>query len=185
MILDILRDAESRMKGAIQALETDLSQIRTGRASPALVENLKIDYYGTPTPLYQLATITVPEAQLIVIRPFDPSSINTIEKAIQTSDLNLPPNNDGQVIRLAIPPLTEERRRDLTKVVHKRLEQSRVAIRNVRRDAQDDMREVEKEKLCSEDEFRKGQDDLQKLTDTYNEKVEEVGERKEAEIMEV
>jgi ribosome recycling factor len=185
MIKDALRDAESRMKGAIGALEDDLAAIRTGRASPALVEKLVVEYYGTPTSLQQLASIAVPEPQLITIRPFDPKSINVIEKAIQTSDLGLTPGNDGKLIRLTIPPLTEQRRQDLVKVVSKRLEEAKVALRNVRRDTLDDLRELEKEKLISEDDFFRGKDDLQKLTDRYTGEIEKVGARKEQEIMEV
>ncbi len=185
MIKDALRDAEARMRGAVSALEDDLAAIRTGRASPALVEKLPVEYYGTPTPLQQLATIAAPEPQLITIRPFDPKSINTIERAIQSSDLGLTPSNDGKLIRLTIPPLTEERRQDLVKIVHRRLEEAKVALRNIRRDTLEDLREMEKEKLISEDEFFRGKEDLQKLTDRYTEDVEKIGTRKEQEIMEV
>lgn len=185
MIKDALRDAENRMKGAIHSLEEDLSAIRTGRAHPALVEKLQVEYYGTPTPLQNLATIQAPEPQLLTIRPFDPTSLNVIEKAIRTSDLGLNPSNDGRLIRLNLPPLTEERRRDLTKVVHKRVEEAKVALRNIRRDVQDDLREMEKEKIISEDDLKRGRDDLQKLTDQFSEKVDEIGKRKEHEIMEV
>ena len=173
------------MKGAVSALEDDLAAIRTGRASPALVEKLPVEYYSTPTPLQQLATIAAPEPQLITIRPFDPKSINTIERAIQSSDLGLTPSNDGKLIRLTIPPLTEERRQDLVKIVHRRLEEAKVALRNIRRDTLEDLREMEKEKLISEDEFFRGKEDLQKLTDRYTEDVEKIGTRKEQEIMEV
>jgi ribosome recycling factor len=173
------------MRGAIQVLHDDLGAIRTGRASPALVEKLPIEYYGTPTPLMQLATIGVPEPRSLMIKPFDPSTIKIIEKAILSSDLGLNPNNDGKVIHLNLPPLTEERRRDLAKHVHHRLEESRVAIRNIRRDAHNDMRDFEKEKLISEDELARGEEDLQKLTDRYIEEVAEMGKKKEFEIMEV
>ena len=185
MIKDMLSSAESRMRGAIQVLHDDLGAIRTGRASPALVEKLPIEYYGTPTPLMQLATIGVPEPRSLMIKPFDPSTIKIIEKAILSSDLGLNPNNDGKVIHLNLPPLTEERRRDLAKHVHHRLEESRVAIRNIRRDAHNDMRDFEKEKLISEDELARGEEDLQKLTDRYIEEVAEMGKKKEFEIMEV
>jgi ribosome recycling factor len=185
MIKDALRDAEHRMKGAIAALDEELSGIRTGRAHPALVEKLEVEYYGTPTPLQQLATISAPEPQLLTIRPFDPKSLGIIEKAIRTSDLGLNPNNDGKLIRLQLPSLTEERRRDLQKIVHKRVEDAKVAVRNIRRDVQDEMRDYEKEKLISEDELERGRGELQKLTDQFTEKVEEVGKRKEHEIMEV
>jgi ribosome recycling factor len=173
------------MRGAIQVLHDDLGAIRTGRASPALVEKLPIEYYGTPTPLMQLATIGVPEPRSLMIKPFDPTTIKIIEKAILASDLGLNPNNDGKVIHLNLPPLTEERRRDLVKHVHHRLEESRVAIRNIRRDAHNDMRDFEKEKLISEDELARGEEDLQKLTDRYVEEVAEMGKKKEIEIMEV
>ena len=185
MIKDMLNSAESRMRGAIQVLHDDLAAIRTGRASPALVEKMPVEYYGTPTPLMQLASISVPEPRSLMIKPFDPTTIKVIEKAIQASDLGLNPNNDGKVIHLNLPPLTEERRRDLVKHVHHRLEESRVAIRNIRRDAHNDMRDFEKEKLISEDELERGEEDLQKLTDRFVEEVGEMGKRKEVEIMEV
>ncbi|MGQ0604627.1 MAG: ribosome recycling factor [Anaerolineales bacterium] len=185
MVKDALTEAEVKMKGAITALEDNLATIRTGRASPALVERLNVEYYGSPTQLQALATITVPEPRQLLIKPFDQSSLKDIEKAIQSSELNLTPNNDGKVIRLSLPLLTEERRRDLVKVVHNRLEESRVAVRNIRRHTHDDMREFEKEKLISEDELKRGEVDLQKLTDKYVAKVDELGQRKEAEIKEI
>ncbi len=185
MIKDALIDAEERMKGAITALGNDLATVRTGRASPALVERLDVEYYGTPTPLQQLATISAPEPRLLTIKPFDPSSLKEIERAILASELGLTPNNDGKLIRLSIPALTEERRRQLTKVVHHRLEEARVAVRNIRRSIHEDLREFEKEKLISEDDLERGEHDLQKLTDKYIEKVDELGQRKEAEIMEI
>ena len=182
---DLLKDAETRMNGAVHALEQDLATIRTGRASPALVERLLVDYYETPTPLIQLATISVPEPRSLMIKPFDPSSIKLIEKAIQASDLGLNPNTDGKVIHLNLPPLTEERRRDLVKHVHGRLEEARVAVRNIRRDVHNDMREFEKEKLFSEDDLKRGEEQLQKLTDRFVEDVNKHGQAKEKEIMEV
>ena len=185
MIKDALTEAENHMKGAIHALEDNLATVRTGRASPALVERLMVEYYGTPSPLQNLATITAPEPRMLLIKPFDASTLKEIEKAIRNSDLGLNPNNDGKVIRLNLPPLTEERRRDLIKVVHHRLEEARVAIRNVRRNVHDDMREFEKEKLISEDELKRGEVELQKLTDKYVAKVDELGARKEADIKEV
>ncbi len=185
MIKDILKDAETRMKGAIQVLLEDLAGIRTGRASPALVEKLPVEYYGVPTPLMQLATISVPEPRTLLIKPFDPSTLKAIEKAILSSNLGLPPNNDGKTIRLNLPPLTEERRRELVKLVHTRLEEARVAIRNIRREAHNDLREAEKEKLISEDERKRGEEELQKLTDRYVEEINRLGEKKESEIMEV
>jgi ribosome recycling factor len=181
----MLSSAESRMRGAIQVLHDDLAGIRTGRANPGLVEKMPVEYYGTPTPLMQLASISVPEPRSLMIKPFDPTTIKVIEKAIQASELGLNPNNDGKVIHLNLPPLTEERRRDLVKHVHHRLEESRVAIRNIRRDAHNDMRDFEKEKLISEDDLKRGEDDLQKLTDRFVEEIGEMGKKKEAEIMEV
>jgi len=185
VIKDILNDAEHRMRSAIQVLHDDLAAIRTGRASPALVEKLPIEYYGTLTPLMQLASISVPEPRTLMIKPFDTSTLKAIEKAIQSSDLGLNPNNDGKVIHLNLPPLTEERRRDLVKHVHHRLEEARIAVRNIRRDSQNDMRDFEKEKLISEDELKRGEEDLQKLTDKYIEEIAQQGKTKEAEIMEV
>jgi len=173
------------MRSAIQVLHDDLAAIRTGRASPGLVEKLAIEYYGTPTPLMQLASISVPEPRTLTIKPFDATTLKAIEKAILTSELGLNPNNDGKVIHLNLPPLTEERRRDLVKHVHHRLEEARIAIRNIRRDAHNDLRDFEKEKLISEDDLERGEVDLQKLTDRYVEEVGQHGEKKEAEIMEV
>jgi ribosome recycling factor len=185
MIKDALAEAEERMKGAVAALTNDLATIRTGRASPALVERLDVEYYGTPTPLQQLATISAPEPRLLTIKPFDPSSLKDIERAIRASELGLTPSNDGKLIRLNIPPLTEERRKQLIKVVHHRVEEGRVAVRNIRRSVHDDLREFEKEKLISEDDLERGENDLQKLTDRYVEKIEELGKRKEAEVLEI
>jgi ribosome recycling factor len=185
MLKDIYREAETRMKGAVQALEDDLAGIRTGRASPALVERLQVEYYGSPTPLVQLASIGVPEPRSLLIRPFDQSSLPDIERAIQTSDLGLTPSNDGKHIRLNLPPLTEDRRRELVKVVHNRVEEGRIAVRNVRRDLIRDLREFEDEKMISEDERIRGEEDLQKVTDRYIGEINGVGERKENEILEV
>ena len=185
MIKEILKDAETRMKCALLALEEDLTGIRTGRATPALIEKLPIDYYGMPTPLMQLASISVPEARSLLIKPFDPSTLRTIERSILASDLGLTPNNDGKVIRLNLPPLTEERRKDLVKVVHTRLEEARVALRNVRRDLIKDLRDFEKEKMISEDDLKNGEEELQDLTDHMTEEIEKIGQRKQAEIMEV
>ncbi len=185
MIKDALKDAEHRMQGAIRALEEDLAGIRTGRASPALVERLEVEYYGTPTPLMQLAAISVPEPRQLLIKPFDPSTLRAIERAIQTSDLGLNPNNDGKNIRLILPPLTEERRRELVKVVHHRVEEARIAIRNVRRDVKKDLKAFEEEKLISEDDRKRAEEKLDDLTKEYIEKAEALGERKEKEVMEV
>lgn len=185
MIQDALAEADNRMKGAVRAFEEDLATIRTGRASPALVERLDVEYYGTPTPLQQLASISAPEPRLITIKPFDPSSLKDVERAIQASDLGLTPNNDGKMIRLNIPPLTEERRHELVRVVRSRAEEARVAVRNVRRDVQNELREYEKEKLISEDELHRAEDELQKITDKRTEEINRLGDRKESEVLEV
>jgi len=185
MLKEVYKEAETRMKGAIQSLEEDLSGIRTGRAHPALVEKLPVEYYGTPTPLVQLASISVPEPRSLLIKPFDPATLKTILRSILASDLGLTPNNDGRQIRLNLPALTEERRRDLVKLVHHRLEDSRVAVRNVRRDMIKDLREFEEEKMISEDDLKKGEEELQKITDRFIEEINAVGERKEKDIMEV
>lgn len=185
MIKETIKEAETRMKGAIQSLEEDLLSIRTGRASPSLVERLQVEYYGAPTPLVQLASISVPEPRALLIRPFDATTLKAIERGILASDLGLTPNNDGKVIRLNLPPLTEERRRDLVKVVHGRLEEARVAVRNIRRDLIKDLREFEKEKLISEDDLKKAEEELQKLTDKFIQSIEGIGQHKEKEIMEV
>ena len=185
MIKEVLVETEDRMKKSIESLQMDLKGIRTGRASPALVERLRVEYYGTPTNLIELASISAPEPQLLAIRPWDANSIKDIERAILQSDLGLTPTNDGKLIRLSIPPLTEERRRELTKVVAKRVEDARVAVRNCRRDGLNDLRELEKEKIVSEDEFYTGKDKLQELTDKYIETVDEIGQAKEQEIMEI
>ena len=185
MLKDVYRESDLRMRGAVQALEEDLAAIRTGRASPALIEKLQVEYYGSPTPLIQLASIGVPEPRSLMIKPFDPSTLKAIERAILASDLGLTPNNDGKSIRLNLPPLTQERRQELVKVVSNRLEEGRVAIRNVRRDSIRDLREFEQEKLISEDDLKRGEEELQKITDRYIEELNEIGERKEKEILEV
>ena len=185
MLNDVYTEAKTRMKGAVQALEEDLAAIRTGRASPALVEKLQVEYYGVPTPLIQLASIGVPEPRSLLIRPFDSSTLKAIEKAILASDLGLTPNNDGKAVRLNLPPLTEERRRELVKIVRNRLEEARVSVRNVRRDSIKDLREFENEKMISEDDLKRGEDELQKITDDFIKEINELGERKEVEVMEV
>jgi ribosome recycling factor len=185
MLNDVYKEAEARMKGAIQALEEDLGGIRTGRASPALIERLQVEYYGALTPLIQLASISVPEPRSLLIRPFDPASLKAVERAILVSDLGLTPNNDGKSIRLNLPPLTEERRKDLVKVVGNRLEEARVAVRNVRRDSIRDLREFLQEKMISEDDLKRGEEGLQKITDRHIEEINGVGDRKEKEILEV
>jgi ribosome recycling factor len=173
------------MAKSVEALKRELMTIRTGRASPSLVERLPVDYYGTATPLQQLASIHAPEPRLLVIQPFDKNSFGDIEKAIQKSDLGINPTNDGKVIRLAIPPLTEERRRDMVKLSRKRIEEARISVRNVRRDAHKDLEELESEKMIGADDLTRGTDQLQKLTDRFILEVERAGQQKEAEIMEV
>ncbi|HCU81127.1 MAG TPA: ribosome recycling factor [Chloroflexi bacterium] len=185
MIKELMQDARDRMQASIGALEDGLSTIRTGRASPVLVEKLMINYYEQQTPLNQLASISVPEPRMIAIRPFDSSTVSEIERSIMASDLGLTPNNDGKIIRLSIPPLTEERRKEITKVVGQRVEEARVSVRNVRRDTQNDMRDFEREKLISEDELEQGQKELQKLTDQSVEKINTLGDSKHDEVMHV
>lgn len=173
------------MKAVSEGLKQELSTIRTGRASPALIEHLKVDYAGVPTPLNQIAGITAPEARLLVIQPWDPGSFHAIILAIQKSDLGLNPTNDGRIIRLSIPPLSEERRKELTKIVHRRLEERRVAVRNLRRDALEDLKKAEKAGDISQDEYRRAQEQLQKMTDSYILVAEKIGAEKEKELMEV
>ncbi len=185
MIDDVLKDTERRMRKCVEALRNDLATIRTGRASPALVDRLPVEYYGTITPLNQLASISVPEARLIVIRPWDPAALRAIERAILQSDLGITPTDDGKLIRLTIPPLTEERRRELVKVAARRVEEARVAVRNCRREGIKDLEELEKEKLISEDEFFRGKEKMQELTDRIIEEINEIGKAKEEEILEV
>jgi ribosome recycling factor len=185
MTADLLGDAERRMQKAIEALKQDLAAIRTGRANSSLLERITIDYYGTPTPISQVATIAVPEARLLIIQPWDKKMLTDIEKAIQKSDLGINPNNDGLVIRLNIPPMNEERRRDLVKTLHKKLDEHKVAVRNVRRDIHDKLREREKKKEVSEDELKRSTEKLQKLTDRYVDEMDKVGKTKELEILEV
>lgn len=185
MIKDTIHEAEHKMKSAILAMDNDLAGVRTGRASPALIEHLPVEYYGAETPLIQLATISVPEPRQLLIRPFDPTTLKAIEKAIQSSNLSLAPMNDGKVIRLNLPVLTEERRHELVKVVHTRAEECRISIRNVRRDLHKDLRDFEHEKMISEDELSTGEEELQKLTDKMIEEVDEHSQKKEKDILEV
>jgi len=185
MIDDVLADAKDRMSKAVEALRKELATIRTGRAHPGLIEHLRVDYYGAPTPLNQLATINVPEPRLLTIQPWDQQSLGAIEKAILKSDLGLNPSNDGNIIRLVIPQLTEERRKELAKVVRKKVEEGRVAVRNVRRDRHDELRRLQREKEISEDAQYLAQEELQKLTDGFIQEVERVGEEKEAELLAV
>lgn len=185
MINDILDETKQKMKSALSVYEQDLQGIRSGRASTALVDRLTVDYYGQETELRQLATISTPEAMQILIRPYDKTAIKAIEKAIHQSDIGVNPNVDGEVIRLNMPALTRERRQELVKFLHKRMEEARVAIRNIRRNANEDLKEFEKEKMISEDELARGQEEVQKLTDKHIEEIDEIGKRKEKEILEV
>lgn len=185
MINDVLNDVQERMQKTIESLRHDLLAIRTGRANPAIVEGIRVDYYGMPTPLNQISTISIPEAQQIQIKPFSKGDIHAIEKAIAASDLGLTPNNDGQVIRLNIPALNEERRRDLSKAVSKRGEEARIAVRNIRRDGMQDLKEYEKESLISEDDLKRGEEKTQDKTNEFIKHVDEIVRDKEAEIMTV
>ena len=180
-----LKDAEHRMHGANDALQRELDSVRTGRARPGLVEHLAVEYYGTETPLNQLASVSVPEARVLAIQPWDKSAISAVERAILKSDIGITPNNDGSVIRLTLPLLTEDRRKDLARSVRKRVEDARVAVRNVRRDVQDKIRAQEKNKELSQDDSRKYQDQLQKITDSNIAQIDKTGEAKETELMEV
>jgi ribosome recycling factor len=185
VIADIVQDAERRMTKAVEAAQQDYSTIRTGRANPALLERVTVDYYGTSMPVNQLATISVPEPRLLVIAPWDKNAIPLIEKAITKSDLGLTPTSDGTVIRLTIPHLTEERRKELIKLLHKKAEEHRVAIRNIRRDANEELKRLEKSGEAAEDEVRRAQEQIQKLTDKYIEQIDKLTQAKEAELMEV
>lgn len=181
---ELLRETEKRMRQALEALKVDLRTIRTGRASPALLERVMVEYYGQATPLNQLAVISAPEPSLLVVRPYDPESLADVERAILRSDVGLTPSNDGRIIRLPIPRLTEERRQELAKVVRQRAEEGKVALRNIRRDALEDLREFEEEKLISEDEFYRGKDKLQDLISRYTEKIDEISAHKQRDIVE-
>ncbi len=185
MLADVYQETEERMEKAMNAMAQDLNAIRTGRASPSLVELLPIEYYGTQTALQELAGISVPESRSLLIRPYDPSSLKNIEKAILKSDLGLTPNNDGENIRLVLPTPTEDRRRELVKVVGIKAEEARIAIRNIRRDSIRNLRDFEDEGMITEDDLHRGEDKVQEITDNYTKKVEDVCEKKESEIMEV
>ncbi len=182
---DSRKKATDKMDSALEALKKELGAIRTGRASLALLDGIKIDYYGTITPLQQLASLSVPESRQIAIQPWEQKIIPDIEKAIMKSDLGLTPTNDGKIIRINIPTLTEERRKQLVKVVKKNAEDSRVAVRNIRRDINEEIKKLEKDKHISEDDTKKSLDEIQKLTDTYIKKIDEILQHKEKEIMEV
>lgn len=184
-VKEIKSEAESRMAKSVTDLSRAMSTIRTGRASIALLDPIKIDYYGTLTPLNQMATLSTPSSTSLAIQPWDVTQIGAIEKAIRSSDLGINPVNDGKIIRLAIPPLTKERRQELVRLLHKVVEQHRVAVRNIRRDANDAVKRLEKDKSISEDESRRGHDELQKVTDASIKEINEAGELKEKEIMEI
>lgn len=184
-IKEVLADAEARMAKSTDALKRELATIRTGRASPALLDKIRVDYYGVPTPVNQMANITASEARMLVIQPWERNQVGPIEKAILKSDLGLTPTNDGNAIRLAIPALTEERRHDLVKLVHKRVENGRISLRNIRRDAQEAIRTLEREKSISQDEMIRARDQLQKVTDAFIEQANAIGQEKEAEVLEV
>jgi ribosome recycling factor len=184
-VKDVHSAHEEKMKKALDMMRKEYASIRTGRATPSLLDKITVDYYGTPTPINQVGNVSVPEPRLIVIQPWEKPMLTAIEKAILKSDLGIAPNSDGSVIRLNIPQLTQERRSELVKVVHKKAEESRVAIRNLRRDANDAIKKLEKDKVISEDETKKGQDDIQKLTDKYIKEIDQVMAVKEKELMEV
>lgn len=181
MMDDLLDDAEARMSQAVDHVQGEFATVRTGRANPGILHRVTVDYYGTQTPLQQLATVTVPEPRMLVVQPFDPGAVTNIERAIQTADLGLNPSNDGKVIRLAFPPLTEERRKDLIRLVRNMAEDGRVSIRNVRRHTRDDLEEVGQ----SEDDVRRAEKKLQDLTDQYIARIDELLENKEHELLEV
>jgi ribosome recycling factor len=185
MIDEVFQNTERKMHRAVEVLQHDLGALRTGRASPALLEKVNVEAYGAAMPLNGLATITVPEPRMLVIQPWDKKMLPAIEKAIQKSDLGLTPNSDGSVVRLSLPALNEERRRDLVKMVHKRVEEARVAVRNCRRDAVDEIRKAEKDEHLPEDQVKRAQERLQKLTDELIKQVDDVGRRKEGEVMEI
>lgn len=185
MIKETIDDLKSSIKKAEESLRRELAKVRTGRANPDVLDGVRVEYYGTPTPLKQMASISVPEPRMILLKPFDRSTISTIERAIGAADLGLNPSNDGEIIRIPMPPLTEERRRDLTKVVKHEAENARVAIRNVRRDVLQDLKEMLKEKMISEDVERKAHEEVQKLTDRHVADVDAAMHEKEKELMQV
>lgn len=185
MIEDVTKDTEERMKKAIEALKRDLLTIRTGRATPALIDRLLIEYYGTPTPLNQLAQISAPEPRLLTVTPYDKSSLATIEKALLKSEMGFNPANDGRIIRIPIPALTEDRRREMVKMAKHKVEEGRVAIRNIRRDAMHDLKEMETEKMISEDDLKRANEKIEDLVHKYVREAEHIGNDKETEILEV
>lgn len=185
MLNDVYKDVKSKMEGAVAALKREFGTLRAGRASLSVLDGIIVDYYGVPTPLNQVATLSVPESRLIIIQPWEAKILQDIEKAIMKSDLGLTPTNDGKVIRLAFPPLTEERRKELVKVAKKMAEEAKVAVRNIRRDGNDFLKDMEKEKEISEDDLKRGQEEVQKITDSYIARLDETLAHKEKEIMEV
>lgn len=185
MVKDIIKDATEKMKKAVEVVTHELHTIRTGRATPALIESVKVDYYGTPTPIKQVANIGAPEPTLLTVQPWEKGMIQPIEKAIQNANLGLNPANDGTLIRVPIPALNEERRKEYVKLTKKFGEQGRISIRNIRRDANDSLKKLEKDKEISEDELKRAEDEVQKLTDKYTEQIDKLLEQKEKEIMEV
>ena len=185
MINDVFENTTKKMQTSVNVIKHELASIRTGRASPTLVEHIKVEYAGVPTPLNQIASISAREANLLIIQPWDPTSIHSIEQAILKSDLGLNPNNDGRIVRLPIPPLSEERRKDLIKAVHRRVEEGKIALRNIRRDAMEDLKKMEKDKEISQDEHKRANDQLQKFIDSFTINMEQLGKEKEAELMEV
>ena len=182
---ETLKEADQKMKGAVSVTREELASVRTGRATPAILSRITVDYYGAPTPLNQLASFSVPEPRLLVIQPYDRNSMPQIEKAIMQSDLGLTPSNDGQLIRLPFPPLTEERRKDLIRLVHQRAEEGRVAVRNVRRHAKEELERLEREHSISEDDLSRAEKELQKHTDQHVSEIDELLAGKEKELMEV
>jgi len=185
MINEVLQKMERKMEVSVEAFKTDLASIRTGHASPSLVEHIKVDYAGVPTPINHMASVSAPEARMLVIQPWDKGIISAIEKALLKSDLGINPSNDGVIIRIAIPPLNEERRQDLIKVVRKRVEERRVIIRNLRHETINDLRKLEKSKEISQDDLKRAQDKIQKLTDRFIADVDSAGQEKESELKEV
>jgi len=185
MVSETLQGIEGKMQASVRVFKEELATIRTGHATPALVEHVKVEYAGVPTPLNHLAGISAPEAGLLIIQPWDKSSMGSIEKAILKSELGLNPSNDGNIIRISIPPLSEERRQELIKIVHRRVEERRVAVRSLRHEAMNELRKLEKDKEISQDEHRRAQEQLQKLTDRFISDIENIGKEKEKELMEV
>ena len=185
MVTDALQNIEKKMRTSVGVLKQELATIRTGHATPALIEHVKVNYAGVPTPLNQIAGISAPEVRLLIIQPWDPGSMKNIEEAILKSDLGLNPSNDGRIIRLNIPPLSEERRRELIKVVRRRVEENKIAIRNLRREAMDELKKLEKIKDISPDDHKRALDQLQKLTDSFIAEADKVGQDKEVELLEV